>query len=80
MQETSSRYERKNNPSVIDADLPYENNPTVLWAYLSGYHNTWDVDDFPGKYYCNYANMCSTDTLEQPDGVVYVKDKYYDTA
>ena len=80
VEETRSRYEcYTNNAAVLAADLPDDKKPTVLWAYWSNYHNAWDVADCPGNYYCEYAERCSADILEHPDGVGSVKDEDYGT-
>ena len=44
------RYTKKT--SLLDADLSVYKNTTVLWEFLSDYHNALDVANFPGNCYC----------------------------
>ena len=65
-EDTSNKYEiYTNNSDVLAVDMSDSNNPTVIQACWSVYHNAWGVSDCPGSYYCDYTKSYSAYMLER---------------
>lgn len=70
--EAKEQYEcTSTNAGMITADLPQEEQVTVLWAnYFDGYN--WSVAECPTwdhTYYCEYAAHCGANIISRPENV-----------